>query len=119
MDALNGELRAAWSAGTSADGGNWSADNPAWGQCAVTALVVQDMLGGALLRADVQGVSHYWNLLDDGTEVDLTREQFGPNARSVRGEERDRAYVLSFPETKRRYGLLRRRLRACRARNAA
>ena len=41
--------------------------------------------GGELLIAEVvradgsrQGV-HYWNLLPDGTEIDLTREQFACN----------------------------------------
>src|SRR6185436_2099938 len=61
---------------------DWSPENPARGQCGVTALVVQEHLGGDLLLADVanadgsrQGV-HYFNRLPDGTEVDLTREQF-------------------------------------------
>jgi hypothetical protein len=60
----------------------WSPENPARGQCAVTALVVQDLLGGELLLAEVhnadgsrQGV-HYWNRFADGVEVDLTRGQF-------------------------------------------
>lgn len=48
----------------------------------MTALVVQDLVGGELLLADVynhdgstQGV-HYWNRLAGGLEIDLTREQF-------------------------------------------
>jgi hypothetical protein len=60
----------------------WSPERPARGQCAVTALVVQDLLGGELLLAEVrnadgsrQGV-HYWNRLAGGLEVDLTRDQF-------------------------------------------
>jgi hypothetical protein len=43
---------------------------------------VQEFLGGDLLLAEVrkadgsrQGV-HYWNRLPDGTQLDLTREQF-------------------------------------------
>ena len=46
------------------------------GQCAVTALVVQDFLGGELIRAFVCGESHYWNRLPDGSELDLTADQF-------------------------------------------
>jgi len=60
----------------------WSAENRARGQCASTALVIQDLLGGELLIAEVlypdgsrQGV-HYWNRLLGGLEIDLTREQF-------------------------------------------
>jgi hypothetical protein len=47
-----------------------------------TALTIDDLLGGELLVAEVlradgtrQGV-HWWNRLPDGTEIDLTREQF-------------------------------------------
>jgi hypothetical protein len=77
-------IRACWSTDTCdpVDLEDWSDANPARGQCAVTALVVQDILGGELLMADVhhadgarQGV-HYWNRLADGVEVDLTRAQF-------------------------------------------
>jgi hypothetical protein len=60
----------------------WSAQNPSRGQCGVTALVLQDLLGGDLLIASVlhsdgshQGY-HYWNRLGTDCEVDLTREQF-------------------------------------------
>lgn len=116
---LQAQLKRAWSAGTSSDPAKWSPVNPAWGQCAVTALVVQDALGGALVRADVCGIAHYWNRLDDGQEVDLTREQFGLEVLVPAGEERDREYVLSFPDTKRRYNLLKRRLRTVRSRKAA
>ena len=53
---------------------------PGRGQCGTTALVVNDLLGGELLVAPVQGAGgvngvHYWNRLDDG-DVDLTRDQF-------------------------------------------
>jgi len=53
------------------------------GQCGTTALVLQDLLGGELLVAQVQvngapdGV-HYWNQLPGGREIDLTRTQFSP-----------------------------------------
>jgi hypothetical protein len=42
-------IRASWSEKTCdpVDLPEWSAENPARGQCAVTALVVQDLLGGA------------------------------------------------------------------------
>lgn len=62
---------------------HWQSDNPAGGQCGVTALVVQDLLGGELILAEVQVDqvkvgNHYWNRLPDGTEVDLTADQFRP-----------------------------------------
>ena len=55
---------------------NWSPENPAQGQCFVTALIVQDLLGGEIIKAkSSNGVSHYWNVVND-TEIDLTRSQF-------------------------------------------
>jgi ADP-ribose pyrophosphatase YjhB (NUDIX family) len=84
VTALEHALRAAWCLWTSdpVDQPTWTEANPASGQCASTALVVQDRFGGGLLMADVheadgsrQGV-HYWNRLPDGRELDLTREQF-------------------------------------------
>jgi hypothetical protein len=92
----------------------WSADTsdsfhpctPSKGQCAVTALVVQDWLGGDLLRApycdgDEKG-SHYWNRLPSGEEVDITRDQFkSPLFGSA--EVRTRDYLLSNVNTRARY----------------
>ena len=99
-------IRPSWCAATSADPKGWTPENPSHGQCAVTALVVQDLLGGTLLRTINDGISHYWNRLPTGIEVDLTREQFrGWNPGEI--VERDREYVLSFPETAARYELLK------------
>ena len=99
----------AWSAETSADPAGWRADNPSWGQCAVTALVVQDILGGELLRSTVGGISHYWNRID-GVELDLTLRQFGSGWLDAPPVVRERDYVLSFPDTAERYRLLRERM---------
>jgi hypothetical protein len=84
---LEAAVRAAWSLDTCdpVDADGWCAANPSRGQCGSTALTIHDLLGGDLLIAEVirgdgsrQGV-HYWNLLPDGTELDLTREQFAPD----------------------------------------
>ena len=48
---------------------DWSSRRPSKGKCTVTTLVVQDYLGGELLRAPVEDVSHYWNRLSDGTII--------------------------------------------------
>jgi hypothetical protein len=63
------------------DAPEWTPANPSRGQCAVTALVVHDLLGGQLLEAEVRNPDgsqqgfHYWNRLA-GVDVDLTRDQF-------------------------------------------
>jgi len=83
-EAIEVAVRAAWTLDTCdpVDADDWSAANPSRGQCGSTALTIHDLLGGDLLIAEVirsdgsrQGV-HYWNLLPDGTELDLTRDQF-------------------------------------------
>ncbi len=65
-------LRRAWSSETSR---HWRPDNPASGQCGVTALVVQDALGGEILKTGVNGAWHFYNRIDGG-RVDFTMGQF-------------------------------------------
>ena len=79
---LEATIRASWSAETSDDPDEWSPANPSRGQCAVTAKVVQDYLGGTLLIAPVLKngepvEAHCWNVLPDGEHLDLTTDQFG------------------------------------------
>lgn len=104
------DVEAGWGADTSADPDGWTPENPAWGQCAVTSLVVQDREGGRLMRTTVDGVSHYLNKLPDGTVRDLTLHQFGGRGYDAAPEERTREYVLGFPSTAARYALLRSRV---------
>lgn len=109
-------LRKCWSKETSADPDGWTPENPAWGQCAVTSLVVQDFFGGDLMRGSLENVknfefmkSHYWNRIPNRKRIDLSRSQF-PKAtyREIpRGEPRDRTYPLSHEPTRRRFTILR------------
>jgi hypothetical protein len=74
-------IRHSWTADTSDDPSIWSPENPARGQCAVTAMVVRDYLGGKLLIAPVlrdgeRVEMHCWNVLPDGSQLDLTLDQF-------------------------------------------
>lgn len=68
----------AWSLETAKQ---WSRENPANGQCNVTAAVIHDMFGGEIWRTRVPGFWHYYNAFN-GIRVDLTDTQFTrPNAR--------------------------------------
>jgi hypothetical protein len=104
---LEDAIRTAWSAETAEDPSGWSADNPAKDQCAVTALLVRELLGGEILIANVvkdgrRLERHAWNRLDSGVEIDLTRSQFraGEQLGTPRVEEplltgpRSRAYEV-------------------------
>ena len=66
------QLCRSWSIETSR---GWTRDNPASGQCGVTALVVHDKFGGEILKTDVNGAWHFYNRID-GRRVDFTMGQF-------------------------------------------
>jgi hypothetical protein len=91
---------------------DWDASNPARDQCGVTALVVNDLLGGDLILGEVHidGAHvdyHWWNrfgLLD----VDLTREQFAPHEVVVGREVRKRPPNNELRRCVDEYLLLRR-----------
>jgi hypothetical protein len=94
--------------------GIWMSEHPSLNQCAVTALVVQDYLGGELLRCSLNDDdSHYWNLLPNGDELDLTFEQFNYTKQYDIGDAivRTREYTLSFPDTLVRYNILKERVK--------
>lgn len=95
-------LERSWCAASSSSS-DWTPENPSLGQCAVTAMIVQDLLGGELLRCMVGDVSHYWNLLPDGIELDFTRQQFESFPDHPEVEKRSREYVESFQETRLRH----------------
>jgi hypothetical protein len=69
---LYARLRQSWSVET---GRHWKTDNPAAGQCGVTALVVNDEFGGSILKTDVNGAWHFYNMID-GKRLDFTVSQF-------------------------------------------
>lgn len=111
LEDLKEALEKSWSKETSSDPKNWTPDNPAWGQCAVTALIIQDYFGGDLLRAAIEGIgSHYWNQLPNDSEIDLTKIQFLTAVVIPPGETRAREYVLSYPATVKRYEILKQRV---------
>ena len=78
--ALETALSQAWSKDTSSYGDRWTPENPASGQCAVTAALVQEQLGGDIVRIMFTDHSvtdsHYFNVLPNGERVDFTYRQF-------------------------------------------
>ncbi len=65
-------LRQCWSRESSAQ---WTPENPARGQCCVTALVIQDLFGGEIQKTMVNGERHFYNRID-GARYDFSAEQF-------------------------------------------
>lgn len=110
LDNLQQVLSDSWSKRTSYDPAGWSNRNPAWGQCAVTALIIQDLFGGIVLRGLVNGIEHYWNRLPNKAEVDLTRTQFSEVREIASVVPVSRKFILSAPSTASRYAALKRRV---------
>lgn len=54
---------------------DWDSENPTLGMCAITSLLVHDYLGGDIAKIKVDGISHYFNIIE-GKIVDFTCEQF-------------------------------------------
>jgi hypothetical protein len=101
-------IRESWGEDTShpREGERWTRENPSLGQCDVTCLVVNDLLGGELAAADVyldgeRVEGHMWNRLPCGLEVDLTREQFRQG--EIVGEPRFRPRPERFDPAHPRY----------------
>ena len=63
--------------------GFWSKSNRTIGQCAVTAMLVYDLLGGEIRMLDEKDWGqHYFNVID-GHILDLTTEQFDLTLREI------------------------------------
>lgn len=78
---LQDAIRSSWSAATSASDNVWAPENPAAGHCDVTSLLIREEIGGDLKMAQVfrngeLSEHHFWNVLPDGSEIDLTSSQF-------------------------------------------
>lgn len=97
-------LQKSWSLDTSRQ---WLPENPARGQCNVTALVVQDIFGGEILKTEAPGGWHFYNRVR-GERYDLTSSQFAepvPYADII--SSREEAFAGTRPE---RHAVLRYRV---------
>ena len=114
---LDNALRANWAADTCSPDdlarAGWQPENPAWGHCDITALIVNDIFGGDLMAGEVhfegdQHGFHMWTRLPSGIEIDLTREQFqlGQTVTEGRVVERPPGPLRRWDE----YLLLRKRV---------
>jgi hypothetical protein len=119
LSAIEAAVRSSWGPDTlfaSADYMARGNGQPSRGQCGTTALVIQSLLGGDLMVADVQcegrmeGV-HYWNVTPGGVELDLTRDQFTPAESLINQRQVTRERSSSSPGEQ-SFQLLRERVTA-------
>ena len=108
MEEIYKMLEKSWSLETCFPSGQnlWTKENPSFGQCAITALILNDLFGGKIMRCMWGNNSHYYNFINDEL-VDFTKDQFiGETPDYKNGEERTREYLLSSEDTKKRYEIL-------------
>jgi hypothetical protein len=71
-DEVQSALCKSWSL---ASASQWTPENPAAGQCNVTALLVHDLFGGELLKTPLPAGDHFYNRIG-GRRYDFTGSQF-------------------------------------------
>jgi hypothetical protein len=116
LSELEKALKASWNIDTSQ---SYLPERPSSGQCAVTALVIQDYFGGEIVRTHAmlpngKLESHYFNRIN-GEDIDLTKGQFPTGTIIKKGSDTIngstiREYALSFPDTVKRYNTLKERV---------
>lgn len=84
-------------------GESWTSENPTLGQCAVTALIINDLFGGTIFK---NNFNHYWNVIETGEVIDLTEEQSTDTVKENEVEV-SRDYIL-FSERAREFKTLER-----------
>ncbi|MCK9230036.1 MAG: HNH endonuclease [Syntrophales bacterium] len=81
----------------------WNIKNPSYGQCAISAIALQEIIGGEIAKIILsEGKSHYFNILD-GNVYDLTSDQFEMPVKYDHHEIVSKDYLLSDHRTAKRY----------------
>lgn len=88
---------------------DWSQDDPSYGQCAITAMLVNDLFGGTIHRTrNLRGGAHYFNRIGE-RYIDLAAAHFWNDFIPLEFEPNetiDRKFCGRNADTKRRYDLL-------------
>ena len=87
---------------------DWNENNRCFGMCAITSLIINDYFGGDICKIYVDGISHYFNLIENNI-VDLTKSQFNHKIDYKDYKIIDRQKILTNA-TKNRYITLKARL---------
>ena len=72
LETIQSNLRKSWSVESSS---KWTKENPAKGQCSVSAVVVYQYFGGEILKTKIDGNWHFYNKIN-GIIYDFTSDQF-------------------------------------------
>ena len=85
-----------------------SENNKYFGMCAITSLIINDYYGGEICKIYVNGISHYFNFINNRI-IDLTSKQFEHQIDYSNYEIVKRNDIL-VEDTQQRYILLKERL---------
>ena len=120
MQMIFKALQSSWAKDTAFDPKEWSESNKARGQCVVSSLVIQDYLGGDLVRYSVDEgdlhETHYANRLDSGVILDTTASQYTEPVTmrikpvDLKGFSSVREKRLADNSTRKRYEILKARV---------
>ncbi|MCM1053505.1 MAG: hypothetical protein NC483_05990 [Ruminococcus sp.] len=86
---------------------DWNENNKCFGMCAITSLIINDYSGGDICKIHVDGISHYFNLVEDKI-IDLASSQFNHNIDYKDYQIIDRQKILT--DDTERYNILKARL---------
>ena len=85
----------------------WNIDNKTLGHCAIVALLINDYFGGDICKIKVNGISHYFNIINDKI-IDFTSDQFKVDKIDYSNYViKTRDEVLNNEDTNERYQLLK------------
>lgn len=87
---------------------SWNENNKCLGMCAITSLIVNDYFGGEFGKIYVDGISHYFNIINDEV-TDLTCSQFNHDIDYKNYQIVNREDIMD-DDTKDRYKILKTRL---------
>ena len=90
---------------------DWCDDNPTLGHCAIVSLLVNDYFGGEIYKIKVDGISHYFNLIDNNV-VDFTSNQFNKEINYNGKIKKDRLEILQDEDTLSRHKMLKMKLQS-------
>ncbi|MCT4612088.1 MAG: hypothetical protein N4A47_01805 [Clostridia bacterium] len=103
-----------WDEKTCYDGvlDRWNENNKELGHCAITSMVVNDYIGGNIIKAVVKDEedAHYFNEVDENI-IDLTIEQYNYSPIYELTKIKTKADLLKNENTKKRYEILSERVK--------
>lgn len=115
LECLEKAIKESWSQETLGKS-SFDPENPAWGQCLITVLVVQDYLGGEIESVTAKlstnaAFIHYINKVN-GATIDIAGCQFPEGTEYepvlINGLPASRGQLLRDKSTTKRYELLKR-----------